>query len=347
VIATVPDLLRLVAVPALGWAAWRDLQVRRVPNRLWYPLYALGAVLLAWEAWTLFGASGPAGYRQRLFLVEAAVSLGIVAPAAYLIWRVGGFGGADAKALIALAVLFPTTPTYAVPAPGGGPDVVLPLTVSTLGAFSLTVLTNTVVVAVAYPLASGLRNLLSGDVSVLMLVGRRVPCESITERHGRLLETPDGRTRRGLDVDALRMYLRWRKATLAELRSDPEHYRDPASLPARPGEPTDGAIADGGTANGGGPRGDGPASAGADDRDGAAGGDDADPWGAEAFLNDVPHAWGTTPADLRAGLAVLTEQDRVWYSPGLPFIVPMFLGLLAALVYGDLLVSALVALGLG
>ena len=36
------DLLRLIAVPALGWAAWRDVRTRRLPNRLWTPLVAIG-----------------------------------------------------------------------------------------------------------------------------------------------------------------------------------------------------------------------------------------------------------------------------------------------------------------
>jgi preflagellin peptidase FlaK len=36
---------------------------------------------------------------------------------------------------------------------------------------------------------------------------------------------------------------------------------------------------------------------------------------------------------------VLTEPDResVWITPGVPFIVPMFVGLLVALTFGDLL----------
>ncbi|MEF8773097.1 MAG: prepilin peptidase [Halobacteriales archaeon] len=334
-IASLPDLLRLVAVPALGWAAWRDLQVRRVPNRLWYPLAALGAVLLVWEGWSVLAAPDPTGYRRRLFLVQVAVSLGVVVPLSYLVWRVGGFGGADAKALMALAVLFPTVPTYAVPPLGGGPDVVFPLTAATLGAFSLTVLTNTVVVAMGYPLALVGRNLLAGNVSPLMIVGTRVPTDSIPDRHGSLLETPDGWTRRGLDVDALRMYLRWRETSLAELRADPARFRDPASLPDDPAQPGDGAIADGGVPEG--------ASGQVDDASATAP-DDA--WGAEAFLADVPHAWGTTPDDLRDGLEVLTTRDAVWYSPGIPFVVPMFLGLVTALVYGDLLVSAMLAVGL-
>jgi preflagellin peptidase FlaK len=74
-----------------------------------------------------------------------------------------------------------------------------------------------------------------------------------------------------------------------------------------------------------------------------------DPWGAEAFLEDVEGtAYGTTPRKLREGLDVITEPGRetVWYTPGIPFVVPMFAGLVVALTYGDLLFVLLRALGL-
>lgn len=337
---TVPDLLRLVVVPVLGWAAWRDLQVRRVPNRLWLPLVGLGVVLLLWEGWRVVNGPDPTGYRRRLFVLEVVVSLGFVAPMAYLIWRVGGFGGADAKALMTLAVVVPTTPTYVVPQSGA--DLVFPFTATIPGAwpFSLTVLTNTVVVAMTFPAVVTVRNLLGRDFSLAMVVGTRVPCTSIPERHGSLMETPDGLTRRGLDIDALRMYLRWRDATLEELRDNPGWSRDPTSLPDEPSEPTRGAIADGGEVADGAV----PADSGADENEEWA---YDDPWGAEAFMDDVPHAWGSTAEDVREGLEVLTGQDRVWYSPGIPFVVPMFVGLLVALLYGDLLVSAMIWAGLG
>jgi preflagellin peptidase FlaK len=65
-----------------------------------------------------------------------------------------------------------------------------------------------------------------------------------------------------------------------------------------------------------------------------------DPWGAEAFLDDIEgSAYGTTPETLREGLDVLVDEEVVWVSPGMPFIVPMFAGLLVSLVYGDLFVA--------
>jgi preflagellin peptidase FlaK len=318
------DLLRLVAVPVFAWAARRDVATRRVPSAVWIPLALLGTALLVrdgWRAWTVGGTVWTHG-----FLVPTAISLGLVVPIAYLFWWVGGFGGADAKALLVLAVLFPTVPEYAV-----GPWT-LPLETAPVGAFSFTVLTNAVLVGVAMPLSLAIRNAAAGRIAPVMVVGWPVPWERIPETHGQLLETPAGLSRGGLDLDALRMYLRWRGCSLADLREQPDRYRDPATLPEEPNPPTDGAVTADVPARGDG----GTLASDADDSDAAETADYDDPWGAEAFLEDVEgSAYGTTPETLRNGLEVLATEDAVWVSPGTPFLVPVVAGLVIALVYGD------------
>ena len=343
--ASVPDLLRLVAVPVLGWAALSDVRTRRVPNRLWPPLAGLGVVLLLWD---LLGHVPPVGVADWRFLLQAGISLVFVVPLSYLFWRMGGFGGADAKALITLAVLLPTYPRYLLP------TVALPLVETPIGVFSFTVLTNTVVVAVAYPLALGVRNLRAGEIAPVMVFGRRVDVADLATTHGRLFETTDGYTRGGLDIDALRMYLRWRGGSLAELRERPTAYRDPGTV-GETFDPTDGRVDAGVATDGGVARGmDEPGGASTVDRHGSGAGspvgDDEsfdDPWAAERFLESIDGtAYGTTPERLRAGLELVATRERVWISPGIPFLVPMFVGLLAAFTYGDLLFGLLAALGL-
>ncbi|WP_435075547.1 prepilin peptidase [Halorubrum sp. HHNYT27] len=334
-VATLPDLLRLVAVPVFAWAALRDVRTRRLPNRIWPPLYAFGALLLVWEAVSLWPL---AGFEGRLFLVQAAISVLFVAPLGYAFWYVGAFGGADAKALIALALLFPTFPAYEVA------GVVFPLVETQIGVFSLTILTNTVLLGLAYPFGLAALNLRRGELSVNAFFARPVATESLPERHGRLFEDDAGETRNGLDLDALRMYLRWRGATLDGLRADPDRLRDPESV----GETFD--PTDGGTHVG--PRTDGGAEVERGSASGA--GDDAkrqstcdDPWAAERFLSEIDRgAYGTDAETLRGGLAVVAREDRVLVSPGMPFIVPMAAGLLISLTYGDALFALLGVVGL-
>ena len=332
--ASIPDLLRLLVVPVFGWAAWRDAKTRRVPNRTWLPLAALAVVLLTWDGWQAW--TGALDY-PGAFWVRVAVSLGFVAPLVLAFWWFRAFGGADAKAFLVVAALFPTFPSYVV----AGWE--LPLQQTLLGVFSLTILTNTVLVGALYPLAIAATNAASGRFSTMMALGKPIRWDEMPRAHGRLLETPDGTSRNGVDLDAVRMYLRWRGLTLADVRERADRLRDPSTLPAEPNPPTDGAvsetraetIADGS----------GAAVEIRKETDGSESLDD--PWGAAAFLDDIDHgAYGTTPEKLRDGLDVLTTEKEVWISPGIPFIIPLFVGTVVALTYGDLLFAGLELLGL-
>jgi len=341
-VASIPDLLRLLVVPAFGYIAWRDIETRRVPNRTWYPLAALALVLLLWEVVAVTAGDATA-FERRSLLIRTGLSIGFLVPLSYLFWLLGGFGGADAKAFFVVALLFPTYPEFTLSGLGvDGALAVLPVTQTTVGVFSLTILSNTVVVGALYPVVLAGRNALSGYISPGMFVAKPVRWDETTAEYGTMLEFADRSLTddlslsglrsyfawRGLDLDALRMYLQWRGCSLADLRDDPERHRDPDSLPADPNPPGDGSIAtDGGT-----------------EHDGA--GPPEDPWGAEAFLDDIEgSAYGTTPARLRSGLDTLVEDDVVWISPGIPFLVPLFLGLIVAFTYGDLLFALFGVIG--
>ena len=354
-IASGPDLLRLVILPVFAWAAWRDIRTRRLPNRLWPPLIALGIVLLGWEVFLFWPFETLVA---RLFLLQVAISLLFVAPLGYAFWWLGAFGGADAKAMITIAVLLPTFPTYIVG------DTAFPVAATQSGVFSLTVLTNTALLAMAVPPALALSNAARGAFSpITMFLARPVAVDVLSEYHGRLFETPDG-IGRGLDLDALRMYLRWRQTTLAALRDSPAAHRDPTSI-ATTADPTDGAAhlattsppvsVDGDddsvavdlleTRS---EHGDVDTEQMADSSDDDADPTEIDPWGADRFFDEIEGtAYGSTPKSLRDALELLSDSDRemVWVSPGLPFIVPMFFGLLIAFVYGDLLFGLLARLG--
>lgn len=358
-VASSVDLLRFLAVPVLGIAAWRDIRTRRVPNEFWYPLVGLGLILLAWEWLTM-----DVGFQRTRLVHSTLLSVGVVIPLAYAFWRLGAFGGADAKALMALAILFPTYPIVYFPTES------FPLIVSRVGVFSLTILTNAVLVGISYPLVLAVRNLLAGHIDRRMFVAKPVSWEEIESLHGGLRSAPpDGEV--GLDLDALRMYLRWRGTDLATLRSDPGR-KAPETLPDSFNEPTDGAVrtdltgllgtesesevpssasgdqyiechevADSETEGT-----EGPAVVDTTDEGDSLAIDPQDDWGAEAFLSTVDdNAYGTTASQLRSGLDVLVERDEVWVSPGLPFLVPLFVGLLIALTAGDLLVGLMALLG--
>jgi preflagellin peptidase FlaK len=270
-------------------------------------------------------------------------------------------------------VLFPTFPEYTLSDIGiEGALATLPVVETTVGVFSLTILTNTVLLGALYPVVLAGRNALAGQFSPGMFFARPLRWDETTAAYGIMLEFADrGLTDdlslsglrsyfsyRGLDLDALRMYLQWRGCSLAELRANADRYRDPDSLPAEPHPPGDGSFPPGedpiavpdetlGEADGS-PSSDGSVS----DQEETTQGDQTtapefdDPWGAEAFLDDIERsAYGTSPEVLREGLDTLVERDRVWISPGIPFLVPLFVGLVVSFTYGDVLFAVLSWLG--
>jgi preflagellin peptidase FlaK len=354
VFASVPDILRLFVVPVFGYLAWRDVKTRRIPNRTWYPLAALALVLLAWEIFAVT-TGDVRSIEQRRFFLRVAISVLFLIPLSYAFWLLGGFGGADAKAFMIVALLFPTYPSYDLGVLGL--DSTLPTVPTDIEVFSLTILSNTVLVGALYPVALAAKNAASGYVSPGMFVAKPIPWEQATEEYGTMLEFSDrGLTDdlslsglrsyfswRSLDLDALRMYLQWRGCSLADLREDPATFRDPASLPEEPNPPGDGSMAgeeptaatDGGTP----PDDDVPTDEGTptDEEE-----SHDDPWGAEAFLDDIEgSAYGTSPEVLRDGLETLVDDDVIWISPGIPFIVPLFAGLVVAFSFGDILFALL------
>ena len=378
-IASGPDTLRLLAIPFFAYVAVLDIRTRRVPNRTWIPLAALAVLLLVWDILRVMTGDTDPVTRQN-FYIQTLISIGLVIPLAYVFWLVGGFGGADAKAFFVVAVLFPAFPAYRLwewsvngGAVAGALDLLpgatyagtLPLVEPSFGVFSITVLSNTVVMGALYPVALAARNTTVGYVSPGMFVAKPVAWDRATEEYGTLLQMPERSLReslslsglraylsfRGVDLDALRMYLRWRGLSLSALRENPDRFRNPASLPPDPNRPGDGAIPtdgrDGETATE-----ETTATAFGDAEPWApethlvANGDD--PWGAAAFLDDIEgSAYGTSAETLRDGLDSLADDDVVWISPGIPFLVPLFVGLVLAFVYGDLLFAMFQALGIG
>ncbi|UPM43431.1 A24 family peptidase [Halocatena salina] len=296
---TLPDLLRLLVVPCIAWTGYHDIQTRRIPNWIWLPLTVGGVVAL------LIDTSVVAGPVRTAFVLRCAVSLGVVAPIGWLCSRLGIVGGADAKAIGTLALVFPVYPTIYF---RWG---VLPIERASHGVFALTILTNTVLVGLVIPIVLAVYNGINGRIRPTMFVGRPYRIADVSSIYGQLLEDETGRILTGgLDLDALRMYLRWRETSLAALRAAPDTYRDPVNCSS--------------------------ASAG-------------DQWGATAFLSEIEGtAYGTTPDQLRRGLEWLCTPtvESVWITPGIPFLAVVCLGLMIALTHGDVLSTVLGAFGL-
>ncbi len=176
-------LLRIIlALIFLGYSCITDWKVRRAPNRLWY---AMGGVALLLNLYT---------FRQNDFIPFFVLWLGggvlFVYVLAYLIFRAGGFGGADAKALIAIALMFPLYPAISlscVSFPVAN-EVISPV-------FALSVLGNAVVLTAFVPVATLAYNLMTTPAGELLsnpigsISGYRAGIGQLKGKHLRLMHS--------------------------------------------------------------------------------------------------------------------------------------------------------------
>lgn len=168
----------------LAYAVWSDLRSRRVPDRTWLVPLAAGLLM-----------DVPDAMEGGLpFLRDAALSAGIMVPLALAIYYApgSGFGGADAKALMALSVLLPQWPAM-------GPfplrqSLTPPLANFTApsGIFMMGVFHNALLVSLLIPPSLVVWNLARKKRSRYMWVGYRVKVSALDPVRMRLLEDHPG-----------------------------------------------------------------------------------------------------------------------------------------------------------
>ena len=100
---TVLDVIRLfVGITILFYASYTDIKTRRASNMLWVIMGSIGVILLVIQYFTI-GFE----YPYYLYLLFIPIMIGLMF-ALFQLRLI--FGGADAKALMALAILVPLKP---------------------------------------------------------------------------------------------------------------------------------------------------------------------------------------------------------------------------------------------
>lgn len=137
----------LFCLSILTYASQSDIRKRSVSNIPWLTMIAVGIGLLILRVVT----------SSTYVLGQAALSLVLTLAVSYLFFRIGLFCAADAKCLISVAVLFPTSPSLVILShrfPLFSP--VLP----EVFPFALSTLMNAALLGMVVPLFLGFRNLL-------------------------------------------------------------------------------------------------------------------------------------------------------------------------------------------
>lgn len=305
------DIIRLIAVPVLFWAAYKDIKTRRVSNRPWLFLTILGVALIIADG-LLIELGLPTHKYPPTFWRSVALSVLTVIPLAYLAWLLGLFGGADAKALMTFAILFPMTPTYSLSfATVGNGIIQLPQYTFPVSIFAFTIFANAILLSMLYPVVMAIRNTISGNLSKVMFLAKPLSIPELEHAHGIVFQTPSG-FGRGVDLDVVRSYLDWRGTSLSALT--------PVSTTDCSAEGTE------------------PSAISAIER-----------WDVDTFFDETTDpTYGMTKDTVADGLDVIfskrTVSEDVWISPGIPYMVPFAIGLCVALTYGNLMIALLILL---
>jgi len=109
----------LLSLVFLVYASWSDFETREVSNWVWAIFAPLALVLT-----TVQFVLSPQDWLYNFvlpFVVTLALSL--------ILFYAGGFGGADAKALICLSLALPAYPSFLLESPIGFPPFIFPLSV--------------------------------------------------------------------------------------------------------------------------------------------------------------------------------------------------------------------------
>jgi len=200
------DLVKFILV--LGFLLYScklDLESRTVPNKVWKFMLVATTPITAYQL--IFGDYSAIEY------IIAGVFVLIVIALSYALYLIGAYGGADAKAIMALAVIFPFYPTYNN----------FPMFKAFSFSFAFSTLANSVIAAPFMLLLMFFRNLAREGVNGLRgnvlyyFTGYRVSSRRIPKFHN-LLEFVDEdgrlrRVRRAVEPDE-RMLERLRKSDI-------------------------------------------------------------------------------------------------------------------------------------
>ena len=168
-----------------------------MPNELWGVVFVVALPLVITDMLMQGGS----------YLLHTAISVVSIYIVVYLLFRLGAFGGADAKALIALSFIFPAFPDivafgYGIPLSG----------VPFLNILAFSTLVNAIVLTTVVPFGLFTYNLCTLPVREVMekpwysIMGYKCKVSDLKDRHVRLIEEfgCDGVmkfTRRGVGID--------------------------------------------------------------------------------------------------------------------------------------------------
>ena len=141
------NIIRLVTgVVILFYASYTDIKTRRASNALWLIMGAVAGILLIVQYFT-------EGFENIYYLIFIPIMIGLL----YLLFQMRIiFGGADAKALMAIAILVPIEPAIAE----------FPINKGSFMPFSWSIFQNSLLIFLLIPISLFVYNIFKGNIQV-------------------------------------------------------------------------------------------------------------------------------------------------------------------------------------
>jgi archaeal preflagellin peptidase FlaK len=100
----------VVSYVFLGYASISDWRKREVADKVWLGLGGIGAALTVYD---IYSFAQPFGFTRdviSIIIIPSIISILLTSVIAYIIFQSGLFGGADAKAFMAVSLMMPLLP---------------------------------------------------------------------------------------------------------------------------------------------------------------------------------------------------------------------------------------------
>jgi len=124
----------ILCLSFLIYASWSDYKTREVSNKVWIIFGPLALILTGFQ---ILGYSTQPLQSVISYVLSFAITSGL----AFSVFYLGGFGGADAKAFMCIALALPVYPNYLLPQPAGFISPLFPISIFSnsvlLGALSV------------------------------------------------------------------------------------------------------------------------------------------------------------------------------------------------------------------
>lgn len=296
------DIIRLLGLLAIAYAAYRDFG-ETIPNRIWSILLAIGGTAILVD----IALAQPHSAFPTMRFLKGGIGILLTSALGFGAWRAGWIGGADAKAVICLGVLFPWTPRYFLELPGLSHPIHFPIVFVEGGLFPIsTIVINIVLLYLLSPLFVGTYNAITGQFDRRMFSAIRCTPETALTFNGTAIN-PDLRETH-CTTQVLKDYADWQEAPFDTIRANPDRYRQPTRSDGGPTDPTLKDL--------------------------------EDAWQAVAFVQETqPSTGNVTPSGVRTALDTLvdTPMEHIWIRPYLPIMPWLLFGTALSISLGNLI----------